>query len=329
MTKEQGADHVLNKFGKRERTEIEVTLERAADAVEAIVRDGITTTMNAYNTAGYAAINHRLVDAGTFRGTFRAGLTRLFLVGFRCIIPVLSTADRRSNGDEHCDSGRGCCRRRLWNAFAPVLHHASTTVDSTRRGSDCCVFVEFPGGIRNHDPTIPGCQAPGVEPAPPVTLNCANPIDRVREPPAGFESLGDAIALTTSSADRVYLVQEPRGGPMVLDCSPRAASSSGTGGLRRSRSPRDGEARSASGGATPRPTLRPETFIAGPCAGGDDWIAFPGGYFVREAACIDLIVGLAASRAPGLGGRGPVAQGSATAVRAVLYAAPLTISAGN
>ena len=52
VTKEQGADHVLNKFGKRERAEIDVTLERAADAVEAIVRDGITTAMNAYNTAG-------------------------------------------------------------------------------------------------------------------------------------------------------------------------------------------------------------------------------------------------------------------------------------
>src|SRR3954447_9466296 len=49
VSKERGADHVLNKFGKRERTEIEVTIERAADAVEAIVRDGIAVAMNAYN----------------------------------------------------------------------------------------------------------------------------------------------------------------------------------------------------------------------------------------------------------------------------------------
>jgi len=51
-SKTQGADHVLNKFGKRERAEIDVTLERAADAVEAIVRDGITTAMNTFNTPG-------------------------------------------------------------------------------------------------------------------------------------------------------------------------------------------------------------------------------------------------------------------------------------
>lgn len=50
-SKTEGADHVLNKFGKRERAEIDVTLERAADAVEAIVRDGITTAMNTFNTS--------------------------------------------------------------------------------------------------------------------------------------------------------------------------------------------------------------------------------------------------------------------------------------
>ena len=35
VSKEQGADHVLNRFSKRERTEIDVTIEQAADAVEA------------------------------------------------------------------------------------------------------------------------------------------------------------------------------------------------------------------------------------------------------------------------------------------------------
>jgi PTH1 family peptidyl-tRNA hydrolase len=49
VSKEQGADHVLNKFSKRERTEIDVTLERAADAVEAIAADGIDTAMNQFN----------------------------------------------------------------------------------------------------------------------------------------------------------------------------------------------------------------------------------------------------------------------------------------
>jgi PTH1 family peptidyl-tRNA hydrolase len=48
-SKERGADHVLNRFGKRDRSEIDVTIEQAADAVEAIVRDGIDAAMNRFN----------------------------------------------------------------------------------------------------------------------------------------------------------------------------------------------------------------------------------------------------------------------------------------
>jgi PTH1 family peptidyl-tRNA hydrolase len=49
VSKERGADHVLNRFGKRERGEIDVTVEHAADAVEAIVRDGVDAAMNWFN----------------------------------------------------------------------------------------------------------------------------------------------------------------------------------------------------------------------------------------------------------------------------------------
>ena len=49
VTKERGADHVLSKFGKRERTEIEVVLQTAADAVEEIATDGIAAAMNRYH----------------------------------------------------------------------------------------------------------------------------------------------------------------------------------------------------------------------------------------------------------------------------------------
>ena len=49
-TKEQGADHVLKKFSKRERTEIDVVIEEAADAVEQIVADGVDAAMNRVNT---------------------------------------------------------------------------------------------------------------------------------------------------------------------------------------------------------------------------------------------------------------------------------------
>jgi PTH1 family peptidyl-tRNA hydrolase len=48
-SKEQGVDHVLRRFSKRERAEIDVTLEQAADAVECILIDGIDVAMNRFN----------------------------------------------------------------------------------------------------------------------------------------------------------------------------------------------------------------------------------------------------------------------------------------
>ena len=49
-SKEHGADHVLKKFSKRERTEIDVVIEEAADAVELIIADGVDVAMNRVNT---------------------------------------------------------------------------------------------------------------------------------------------------------------------------------------------------------------------------------------------------------------------------------------
>jgi len=50
VAKEHGADHVLKKFSKRERTEIDVVIEEAADAVELIVSEGVDAAMNRVNT---------------------------------------------------------------------------------------------------------------------------------------------------------------------------------------------------------------------------------------------------------------------------------------
>ena len=49
VSKEHGADHVLKKFSKRERTEIDVVLEEAADAVELLIADGVDVAMNRFN----------------------------------------------------------------------------------------------------------------------------------------------------------------------------------------------------------------------------------------------------------------------------------------
>lgn len=51
-TKEHGADHVLSRFSKRERAEIDVTIEQAADAVELIASEGVEAAMNRFNSSG-------------------------------------------------------------------------------------------------------------------------------------------------------------------------------------------------------------------------------------------------------------------------------------
>jgi peptidyl-tRNA hydrolase, PTH1 family len=49
-SKEQGADHVLSRFGKRDREQMAVTIEEAADAVEMILGEDVDAAMNRYNT---------------------------------------------------------------------------------------------------------------------------------------------------------------------------------------------------------------------------------------------------------------------------------------
>jgi PTH1 family peptidyl-tRNA hydrolase len=48
-SRERGADHVLSRFAKRERAEVDVTIELAADAVETIVAEGIEAAMNRFH----------------------------------------------------------------------------------------------------------------------------------------------------------------------------------------------------------------------------------------------------------------------------------------
>jgi peptidyl-tRNA hydrolase, PTH1 family len=49
-SKEQGANHVLRRVSKRERVELDIAVQDAADAVEAIVADGVDAAMNRFNT---------------------------------------------------------------------------------------------------------------------------------------------------------------------------------------------------------------------------------------------------------------------------------------
>lgn len=49
--REQGAHHVLKRVSKRERVDLDIAVEQAADAVELIVSDGIDAAMNRVNAA--------------------------------------------------------------------------------------------------------------------------------------------------------------------------------------------------------------------------------------------------------------------------------------
>jgi len=53
--KERGADHVLAAPGKREQTELAVSVEIAADAVELILTDGVDVAQNRVNGGGSPA----------------------------------------------------------------------------------------------------------------------------------------------------------------------------------------------------------------------------------------------------------------------------------
>jgi len=51
-SKEHGADHVLSRFSKRDRAQVDVTIQEAADAVETIASQGIDAAMNLFNGRG-------------------------------------------------------------------------------------------------------------------------------------------------------------------------------------------------------------------------------------------------------------------------------------
>jgi peptidyl-tRNA hydrolase, PTH1 family len=50
--RKEAADHVLDSFSKREREEIDVLIEDAADAVLALIADGLATAQDRFNRRG-------------------------------------------------------------------------------------------------------------------------------------------------------------------------------------------------------------------------------------------------------------------------------------
>ncbi len=48
-SRERGADHVLKRVPKAERVELDIAVQQAADAVEAILEEGVAAAMNRFN----------------------------------------------------------------------------------------------------------------------------------------------------------------------------------------------------------------------------------------------------------------------------------------
>jgi hypothetical protein len=120
-----------------------------------------------------------------------------------------------------------------------------------------------------------------------AALDCSAPIDSARTPPAGFQSIGGAIALETSASDGTALQTSATRQPGVerLFAKNGLFVRAGTKAELIVPSRWVGSLalhwRNAGG-----PVSRLDV---GPCT-GDAWIVFPGGYYVSRPACVELIV---------------------------------------
>lgn len=55
--RKDAADHVLDRFTKAERDEVELLIEEGADAVESLIRHGLTAAQDRHNRAGPASVD--------------------------------------------------------------------------------------------------------------------------------------------------------------------------------------------------------------------------------------------------------------------------------
>ena len=131
----------------------------------------------------------------------------------------------------------------------------------------------------------------GADPGGAEVLDCKDPIGASSAPDEGFAAIGDAVALQTAASSPVALQTSVSGEP-----DPAYGLFAKTGLLVRTGVMSElivppewlGKVAVAWGNTgSDRPSGR---LIVGPCPGTAAWIAFPGGYYVNQPACIDLIV---------------------------------------
>jgi hypothetical protein len=124
-----------------------------------------------------------------------------------------------------------------------------------------------------------------------VTLDCRDPIGELTEPPADYEVIGDAVALLTSSSHPTALQTGLNDGS---DRPLRLFAKTGllvrTGVESEIIVPEEWADRVLVGWGNTERKQRSTHLDIGPCAGRTPWIAFPGGYYVSDPSCVEIVV---------------------------------------
>jgi hypothetical protein len=128
-----------------------------------------------------------------------------------------------------------------------------------------------------------------------ASLNCRDPIGSAATPPPSVHTIGEAVALQTSTSTRRAL-QTARFAdapgfryftktPVYVRTNGKSATIS---------VPRRQQGRIAmSWGNTDSDGVATQSFTVGPCSATTNWIVFPGGYHITRPGCFRLVVRVA------------------------------------
>lgn len=126
---------------------------------------------------------------------------------------------------------------------------------------------------------------------PPVVakaqMSCDGPIQQLAAPPQGYETIGNSIALETSTSSATAFQTALTG---YDDPALRLFTKTGllvrTDAMSELIVPDDSAEHFGFQWNAPVTTH----LVVGPCPGESNWIVFPGGYYVSEVGCFDFIV---------------------------------------
>jgi len=125
------------------------------------------------------------------------------------------------------------------------------------------------------------------------TLDCRRPIGELEAPGERYEIIGGAVALVTSASSPIALQTSAT----KADPAKRLFAKTGllvkTGAKSELIVPPEWADQLSVGWGNTDAGQPSQHLVVGPCDSGAAWIAFPGGYFISDPACVDLIVRVA------------------------------------